>query len=218
MPTGELDELSTIERDQSVAPPFCPRPGTGQRHRGHWTDSSVAEIYDVIVEPHDYRADPLFAQAIYRGGYARDSAEVNRIVQRSMQDIMGARSVPTPAALENAGVPMAGMDESRRRPSITHVGIVAPGSKGTWTCLAPRSKPLGSACATTDAHLHTVGGSMDARQPERGMVLYLTGKMERLMWSFDGVKFSWVWSGNIASRPLPACSPVIQRVKPAVRR
>lgn len=38
--------------------------------------------------------------------------------------------------------------------------------------------------------LHTVGGSLDHRAPDREIELHLTGNMERFMWSFDGVKLN----------------------------
>jgi CopA family copper-resistance protein len=37
--------------------------------------------------------------------------------------------------------------------------------------------------------LHTVGGAMDPRGPEREIELHLTGNMERYTWSFDGLEF-----------------------------
>jgi len=40
------------------------------------------------------------------------------------------------------------------------------------------------------ADLHTIGGSIDPREPSREIELHLTGNMERYMWSFDGVKYS----------------------------
>ncbi len=40
------------------------------------------------------------------------------------------------------------------------------------------------------ADLHTVGGSIDKREPGREIELHLTGNMERYMWSFDGQKFA----------------------------
>jgi CopA family copper-resistance protein len=42
----------------------------------------------------------------------------------------------------------------------------------------------------TYADLHTLGGSIDTREPSREIELHLTGNMERYMWSFDGLKFS----------------------------
>jgi CopA family copper-resistance protein len=37
--------------------------------------------------------------------------------------------------------------------------------------------------------LHTIGGAMDQRVPEREVELHLTGNMERYSWSFDGLEF-----------------------------
>ena len=42
----------------------------------------------------------------------------------------------------------------------------------------------------TYADLHTIGGPIDAREPDREIELHLTGNMERFIWSFDGIKFS----------------------------
>ena len=41
----------------------------------------------------------------------------------------------------------------------------------------------------TLADLHTRGGALDARSPEREMELHLTGNMERYTWQFDGLEF-----------------------------
>jgi CopA family copper-resistance protein len=38
--------------------------------------------------------------------------------------------------------------------------------------------------------LHTIGGPIDVREPQRDIELHLTGHMERYMWSFNGQKFS----------------------------
>src|SRR3546814_18426809 len=65
---------------------------------------SVAETYDVIVEPQDEHAYTLFAQSIDRTGYARGTlaprqgmqAEVTEMDPRvwlGMQDMMGAMSM-----------------------------------------------------------------------------------------------------------------------------
>jgi CopA family copper-resistance protein len=42
----------------------------------------------------------------------------------------------------------------------------------------------------TYADLHTIGGSLDPREPGRDIRLHLTGHMQRFIWSFDGQKFS----------------------------
>tara|TARA_R110001606_G_scaffold251712_3_gene399695 strand:+ start:922 stop:2649 length:1728 start_codon:yes stop_codon:yes gene_type:complete len=41
----------------------------------------------------------------------------------------------------------------------------------------------------TLADLHTLGGPLDSRGPEREVELHLTGNMERYTWSFDGLEF-----------------------------
>nr|WP_096462985.1 copper resistance system multicopper oxidase [Sulfurifustis variabilis] len=41
----------------------------------------------------------------------------------------------------------------------------------------------------TYADLHTIGGPIDERGPEREIELHLTGNMERYTWSFDGLEF-----------------------------
>lgn len=41
----------------------------------------------------------------------------------------------------------------------------------------------------TLADLHTLGGPIDHRLPEREVELHLTGNMERYTWSFDGLEF-----------------------------
>jgi CopA family copper-resistance protein len=41
----------------------------------------------------------------------------------------------------------------------------------------------------TLADLHTLGGPLDPRGPERELELHLTGNMERYTWSFDGLEF-----------------------------
>jgi CopA family copper-resistance protein len=42
----------------------------------------------------------------------------------------------------------------------------------------------------TYADLHTIGGSIDSREPGREIRLHLTGHMQRFVWSFDGKKLS----------------------------
>jgi FtsP/CotA-like multicopper oxidase with cupredoxin domain len=42
----------------------------------------------------------------------------------------------------------------------------------------------------TYGDLHTIGGAIDAREPQREIELHLTGHMQRYTWSFNGRKFS----------------------------
>lgn len=41
----------------------------------------------------------------------------------------------------------------------------------------------------TYADLHTIGGSLDRREPTRELEIHLTGNMERYMWGMDGLSF-----------------------------
>jgi CopA family copper-resistance protein len=180
---------------------------------------SVAETYDVIVEPQDERAYTMFAQSIDRTGYARGTlaprtgmqAEVPVMdprIRLSMQDMMGA-------------MPMGSMDhgsDHAAMPGMDHGDMAAMdmGSKSASTAPAvrharteygpgvdmhvdmPRTNLDDPGIGLRDngrrvltyADLHTIGGPIDAREPSREIELHLTGNMERFIWSFDGLKFS----------------------------
>jgi CopA family copper-resistance protein len=180
---------------------------------------SVAETYDVIVEPQDERAYTLFAQSIDRSGYARgtlaprqgmqaDVPAMDPRRQLAMRDMMGAMA-------------MGSMDhgsDHASMPGIDHGGMagVAMGNKPVAAAPAVRHARTEYGPGTdmrvdmprtnlddpgiglrgngrrvlTYADLHTIGGPIDAREPGREIELHLTGNMERFIWSFDGVKFS----------------------------
>ncbi|CAM5353460.1 copper resistance system multicopper oxidase [Rhodanobacter lindaniclasticus] len=102
---------------------------------------SVAETYDVIVEPQEDRAYTLFAQSIDRSGYARGTlapragmeAEVpppDRRVWLGMQDMMGAM-----AHAEHGGgrAAMSGMDHG----SMDHAGMDHGSMAGMAAAPAP---------------------------------------------------------------------------------
>ncbi len=164
---------------------------------------AAAETYDVIVEPQEDRAYTLFAQSIDRSGYARGTLapragmqaavpEVDRIVQLGMQDMMGAMAMPGSA--DHGG--MAGM-RMGDAPALHHARTeYGPGVD--MHVDMPRTNLDDPGIGLRDngrrvltyADLHTVGGSIDTREPSREIELHLTGNMERYMWSFDGVKFS----------------------------
>ena len=42
----------------------------------------------------------------------------------------------------------------------------------------------------TFADMHTIGGSITDKTPERGIEIHLTGNMERYIWGFDGVSYA----------------------------
>ena len=181
---------------------------------------SVAETYDVIVEPQDERAYTLFAQSIDRSGYARGTlapragmeAEVPKpdpIQWLAMQDMMGAMVMGDAGhggMHEMWGTQgMAGMDHgampgmaSAPAPLVRHARTEYHNPGVDMHVDMPRTNLDDPGIGLRDngrrvltyADLHTIGGPIDAREPGREIELHLTGNMERFIWSFDGVKFS----------------------------
>jgi CopA family copper-resistance protein len=181
---------------------------------------SVAETYDVVVEPQDACAYTLFAQSIDRSGYARGTlapragmqAEVpatDPIQWLAMPDMMGAMALggpvqKTPGAAPEMGVHgMAGMSHGAM-PGMAHGAPVVHHARTEYGpgvdmhVDVPRTDlddpGIGlrgnGRRVLTYADLHTIGGPIDAREPGREIELHLTGNMDRFIWSFDGVKFS----------------------------
>jgi CopA family copper-resistance protein len=166
---------------------------------------SVAETYDVIVEPQDARAYALFAQSIDRTGYARGTlaphegmhAEVPAMDPRvwlGMQDM---------GAMDHGGQPtMSGMHAmsamaTSHAPTVRHARTeYGPGVDMRVDTPRTRLDDPGTGLrgngrrVLTYADLRSLDGPIDAREPEREIELHLTGNMERFMWSFDGQKFS----------------------------
>ena len=178
---------------------------------------AVAETYDVIVEPEDDRAYTLFAQAIDRSGYARGTlaprpgmqAEVpamDPVVWLGMQDMMGAMKMhraqdrtAMPASMSKSAPAqgMSGMSAMAAAPVVHHARTeYGPGVDMRVDMPRTNLDDPGAGLrgngrrVLTYADLHTLGGSLDSREPEREIELHLTGNMERYIWSFDGVKYS----------------------------
>ena len=161
---------------------------------------AVAETYDVIVEPQEDRAYTLFAQSIDRSGYARGTLaprpgmqaevpKVDRIVQLGMVDMMGAMAMSGSGGHDGMAVgnaPAVHHARTEYGPGVDmHVDMPRTNLDDPGNGLRNNGRRV-----LTYADLHTVGGSIDTREPGREIELHLTGNMERYMWSFDGVKFS----------------------------
>ncbi|RYE79335.1 MAG: copper resistance system multicopper oxidase, partial [Oxalobacteraceae bacterium] len=166
---------------------------------------SVAETYDVLVEPLEDRAYTIFAQSIGRSGYVRAtlasragmSAPVPAMDKPqwlSMQDMMGAMAIP--GAMKGKH-DMQGMSHGAMPPKVTHArSEYGPGVD--MHVDMPRTNLDDPGINLRDngrriltyADLRTIGGPVDAREPTREIELHLTGNMERFMWSFDGQKYS----------------------------
>ncbi|MFA6230457.1 MAG: copper resistance system multicopper oxidase [Rhodanobacter sp.] len=172
---------------------------------------SVAETYDVIVQPQEDRAYTVFAQAIDRSGYARGTLAPRQGMQAELPpmdprqplalvDMMGAMATGGGAAhrgmqdMSNMAMPGASAAApvahhartEYRNPGVDmHVDMPRTNIDDPGVGLRDNGRRV-----LTYADLHTLGGALDKREPGREIELHLTGNMQRYMWSFDGVKFS----------------------------
>jgi len=166
----------------------------------------VAETYDVIVTPKD-DVYTIFAQSMDRTGYARGTLatrpglaaavpEPDKPEWLTMEDMMGVMD-------------MSGMDHNAM-PGMNHGGMAMGAASsqvrharteyGPSTDMRvdmPRTDLDDPGIGLRDngrrvltyADLHTIGGAIDPRGPEREIELHLTGNMERYTWSLDGLAF-----------------------------
>ena len=176
---------------------------------------SVAETYDVIVEPHEERAYTLFAQSIDRSGFARGTLaprpgmeaevpKVDPVPWLTMQDMMGAMAIGgsgdgamgrmdhgSMAGTDMGGMSMSGMPavhhaRTEYSPEVDmHVDMPRTNLDDPGIGLRGNGRRV-----LTYADLQTIGGPIDAREPDRQIELHLTGNMQRFIWGFDGLKFS----------------------------
>ena len=179
---------------------------------------ATAETFDVIVAPRDDRAYALFAQALDRSGYARGTltpdpaltAEVPELdpaprlghmdmAMSSMeQGAMSNVTMEENQASSTAGTSHSGMNHSLTEDGVTHhpsergPGVAMRAENPQWRLDDPgvglRDR---SWRVLRYADLRHLGLSPDPREPEREIEVHLTGNMERYMWSFDGVQFSF---------------------------
>ncbi|MEM5388737.1 copper resistance system multicopper oxidase [Paraburkholderia phymatum] len=168
---------------------------------------SIAETYDVIVQPEDDRAYTVFAQSIDRSGYARgtlaprlgmqaDVPKMDPVGWLDKVDMMGAMMMGGMHAQGGmSGKP--GMGMMAATPPAHHARTeYGPGVDMRVDMPRTNLDDPGAGLrgngrrVLTYAGLHTIGGSLDPREPNREIELHLTGNMERFMWSFDGVKYS----------------------------
>lgn len=173
---------------------------------------SVAETLDVIVSPSDDRAYTIFAQAIDRSGYAAGTLApregmrgeipaLDPVPSLSMAD-MGMDMSKMAGMAGGAMQAMPGMDMGSKGGSQTvpiHHHYATEYGPSNTKCIAVASTALDDPGAglrhngrrvLSYADLHTIGGSLDPREPTREIELHLTGNMERYMWSFNGVPYS----------------------------
>ncbi|MCX4186934.1 copper resistance system multicopper oxidase [Methylophaga sp. OBS4] len=161
------------------------------------------ETYDVVVQPSDDRAYTIFAQTIGRSGYARGTLTPNPGMTAEIPE------VDTPEWLTMADMMGAMMHDGMNMPANEHSMHGAQsaiqvnhakteyGPSVDMRVDTPRinldDPGIGlrnnGRHVLTYADIHTIGGALEQRQPEREIELHLTGNMERYTWSLDGLEF-----------------------------
>lgn len=145
----------------------------------------VAETYDVIVTPKD-EAYTIFAQSMDRTGYARGTLAP----RAGMTAAVPAPDKPAPLEMEDMMGDMTGVARA-------HHARTEYGPSTDMRVDTPRTNLDDPGAGLRDngrrvltyADLHTIGGPIDKRGPEREIESHLTGNMERYTWSFDGLEF-----------------------------
>jgi FtsP/CotA-like multicopper oxidase with cupredoxin domain len=151
----------------------------------------AGEVYDVIVQPPEEAPYTIFAQSMDGSGYARGTL-APRAGMRAAVPAMDPRPL---LSMSDMGMrhEMQSMREMARAelPHERSVGVDMRVSAPDDSLADPGVGLRGNGRRVlTYADLHTVGGALDPRAPEREIELHLTGHMQRFMWSFDGRKFS----------------------------
>lgn len=151
----------------------------------------AGEVYDVIVEPAQLEPYTIFAQSMDASGYARGTL-APRAGMRARVPAMDPRPQLSMADM-GMHEDMASMPAMARAPPRcdgnpgVDMRVSAPDARLDDPGVGLRDN---GRRVLTYADLHTLGGSLDARAPQREIELHLTGHMRRFMWSFDGRKFS----------------------------
>lgn len=173
------------------------------------------ETYDVIVQIPDDRAYTIFAQSLDRTGFARGTlaprlgmeADVPRTdepVWLTDVDMMGAMALNMGNGSAHAG--MTAMPSASGGGAHAGHGVSPDLKKANHARSEygpgvdmrvdyPRSNlddpgvnlRNNGRRVLTYADLRTIGGPLDAREPDREIELHLTGNMERFQWSIDGL-------------------------------
>jgi len=154
---------------------------------------SVAETYDVIVQPTADRAYTIFAQAEDRTGYARGTLAPRAGMAAAIPP-MDPRPMRTMADMGMAGMEHGEMPGMELSPE----GKKLQGSVGVDNvAMMPAARLHGAGegfpsgrRVLTYADLQAIKPGSDPRPPAHEITLHLTGNMERFIWGFDGKKFS----------------------------
>jgi CopA family copper-resistance protein len=179
---------------------------------------SVAETYDVIVQPRAERAYTIFVQAEDRSGYARGTLAprpgmtapippMDPRPLRTMTDMgmggMGTGGMGT-GGMDHGSMPgvpadrgamghgsMAGMEAGKSAQKLDlSVEVNNVAEMPTERLNSPGEGFPPGRRVLTYADLRATRPGSDPRPPSHEITLHLTGNMERFIWGFDGKKFS----------------------------
>jgi CopA family copper-resistance protein len=164
------------------------------------------ETYDVIVTPTD-DAHTIFAQSMDCSGFACGTLAVREgvtaavpnvdpVPHLTMVDMMGSMANGAMSHGKAMHGDMA-MDMSMKGNVQVHHATTEFGPSVDMRVDTPRTNlddpgvglRNNGRRVLTLADLHTKGGAIDKREPERELELHLTGNMERYTWSLDGLEF-----------------------------
>jgi len=154
---------------------------------------SVAETYDVIVQPMAERAYTIFAQAEDRTGYARGSLASQAGMAAAIPP-MDPRPMRTMADMGMAGMEHGEMPRMELSPEgkrlEAKVGVDNVAMMPTERLDRAGEGFPSSRRVLSYADLRAIRPGSDPRPASRDITLHLTGNMQRFMWGFDGKKFS----------------------------
>ena len=144
----------------------------------------AGEVYDVMIRPRADSAYTLFAQALDRSGYARGTLAPAAGLQAPVPPL-------DPRPLLSMTDMATGMGSAPATDHVAGVLVDAVAAQPTSRLDDPGVGLRGNGRRVlTYSDLHTRGGPLDSREPQREIRLHLTGHMQRFVWSFDGQKFS----------------------------
>lgn len=148
---------------------------------------SVAETYDVIVEPAHDRAFAIVAESVDRSGLAAGT------LAPRMGMLAGAPPLRTRPTLGMDDMGMAGMAHEPGGSEAMKTGVgVDMIAMHPQDSAGKRGLGLENAGhrVLVYSDLVALERNPDSRPPSRSLEIHLTGNMERFMWSFDGQTFS----------------------------
>ena len=153
---------------------------------------AAAETYDVVVEPRAGEAYTIFAQAMDRSGFVRGTLAEREGAEAPIPalDPRSRRTMADMGGMPGHDMPMPGREmpvEPAPPPAPD-----GPGGHADHTAHAATEQPVteGRPRKLGYGDLRALVPNADVREPERDLVVRLTGDMERYFWTLDDRKYS----------------------------